>query len=91
MTEIITTNLSADDFKKIIADEMEKFKSQQPKPEIEPFIKLSDVAEILGVSEVTIHNWKKSGKIPYYKISDRLYFKESEILESVKKIERKTA
>jgi excisionase family DNA binding protein len=54
----------------------------------EPLIKIDEVARMLHVSKVTIFAWKKAGKIPFYRLSDRIYFKRSEILASLEKNEK---
>lgn len=53
------------------------------------FLKLADVSKLLKVSKVTIHAWKKEGLLPFYRIGRRVYFKESDVLEAMKKIDRK--
>lgn len=50
-------------------------------------LKIDEVCEILQVSKVTVHTWKKSGKIPFNRISNRIFFKKAEILEALKKTE----
>ncbi len=57
----------------------------------EELLTISDVQEIFQVSKVTIHKWKKLGLIPFYKVNRKLYFKKSEILESLKEKQRKLA
>jgi excisionase family DNA binding protein len=57
--------------------------------EAKGFLKLTDVSKLLKVSKVTIHAWKKAGLLPFYRIGRRVYFKESEVLEAMKKIDRK--
>lgn len=52
----------------------------------ESLLKIEEVSEILKVSKVTVHKWKKAGKIPFHRISNRIFFKKNEILESLKKI-----
>lgn len=39
-----------------------------------------DVAKFLGKSRLTIHNWKKVGKLPYLKISDRIFYRKGDIM-----------
>ncbi len=66
--------------------------SQQEEPqkiEEDQLIKIDEVCKILQVSKVTVHSWKKAGKIPFHRISNKVYFKKSEILEALQKIERK--
>lgn len=42
-------------------------------------LKISDMTEILNVSEKTIYRWIKSGKIPAYKINGQYRFSDKEI------------
>ena len=51
---------------------------------IEKWISLSEVAEYLGVAEVTIYRWLEKGKIPAHKIGTQWRFKPSMIDEWVK-------
>ena len=46
----------------------------------EELIKRKDVAKIFKISLVTLNEWMKTGKIPYYRISSRIFFKKNEIL-----------
>ena len=48
-------------------------------------IKIQQVAELFGVSKVSVHAWKKAGKLPFYRISRKIYFKKSEVLEALKR------
>lgn len=45
----------------------------------EKWVNLADVAEHLSVSQDTIRNWLKSGKIPTYKAGKQYKFRLSEI------------
>lgn len=50
----------------------------------EKWVNLADVAEHLSVSQDTIRNWLKSGKIPTYKAGKQYKFRLSEIDELLK-------
>jgi predicted site-specific integrase-resolvase len=52
---------------------------------------MDDVCNLLQVSWVTINKWKKSGRIPFHRISNRVFYKKSEILESLEKIDLQKA
>lgn len=54
---------------------------------VDDLIKIDEVCQILQVSKVTVHAWKKSGKIPFHRISNRIFFKKAEVLESLKRID----
>ncbi len=50
----------------------------EPKAE-EKWVNLSDVAEHLSVSQDTVRNWLKSGKLPTYKAGKQYKFRLSEV------------
>lgn len=58
---------------------------QNPNNDNEVLMTLSDVAIWLKKSKVTIHKWKKNGVIPFHRISNKIYFKRNEVLESLQK------
>jgi excisionase family DNA binding protein len=42
-----------------------------------------ELSERLKVSLPTIHKWKKAGKIPFRKISQKLYFNYQEVIKRI--------
>ncbi|SHJ28575.1 helix-turn-helix transcriptional regulator [Clostridium magnum] len=53
---------------------------------------VKEVAELLGVSTVTVHRMKKEGKIPYIKIGGSLKFDREDIykwIETLKQTDKK--
>ena len=89
MKDQIFLSIDADELKELIKDSIlealaENHNQQQPEKE-DQLIKLSEAASLLGVSKVTIHTWKKTGLIPFYRISNKIYFKKNELLQSLKK------
>lgn len=91
--QILLNGISTDDLKNIVCEsisqELQKFKQQEPEKQDDQLIKIDDVSKMLGVSKVTVFAWKKAGKIPFYRISNKIYFKKNEVIESLKKIEKK--
>lgn len=59
--------------------------SQQQQPEPEELLRVNQLAEFLHVSKVTIHNWKRKGLIPFHRLSNKVFFKKSEVISSLKK------
>ena len=47
----------------------------------------SEVCSILSVNPSTLWNWTTKGKVKSYHIGNRVYYKKSELLESLKIIE----
>ena len=72
-----------------ISKELQKFRPKEPENQDDQLIKIDDVAKMLNVSKVTVFAWKKAGKIPFYRIANKIYFKRNEVIESLKKIEKR--
>ncbi|MFH1051552.1 MAG: helix-turn-helix domain-containing protein [bacterium] len=87
---IILNNVSIDDLKGLISESFEsvinKFRPQEPEKQDDQLIKIDEVAKMLNVSKVTVFAWKKAGKFPFYRISNKIYFRKNEILSALKKI-----
>ena len=50
----------------------------------EPFITEKELSEKIGVSKVSLHTWRKEGKIPYYKLGKVLIrYKLSEVMKRI--------
>lgn len=49
------------------------------KPEIQEKLSITELAAYLKCSKVTIHNYKKSKKFPYYGTGKLTFFKRSEV------------
>jgi|TARA_R100001244_G_scaffold18907_1_gene19652 predicted site-specific integrase-resolvase len=50
----------------------------------EPFITEKELSEKIGVSKVSLHNWRKKGRIPYYKLGQGLIrYKLSEVMKRI--------
>jgi len=85
-------SLKPDELKTLIQDAVlqavEKSNPQQPEKE-DQLIRLSEACQLLKVSKVTIHTWKRTGLIPFYRISNKIYFKKNELLDSLNKINRR--
>ena len=68
-----------------VKEEMQKHSISQPQPQTE-FITRNETCQILGISLPTLNEWTKQGLIPGYRISTRVRYKKSEILEDLTKI-----
>ena len=84
MNEKLIVTLNVDDLKNIIDECVANAisKNQMPKEE-DTLIKRKDVAELFGISYVTLNEWMHQGKIPYYRINSRIFFKKKEVFESL--------
>lgn len=82
-------SIKLDELKALIKDSIievleEKTNPKQPDKE-DQLIRLNEACQLLKVSKVTIHNWKRAGLIPFYRISNKIYFKKDELINSLKK------
>jgi excisionase family DNA binding protein len=94
LNQVVLTTISVDDLRNIIDESVKNAisfskPSEKASQENDDLIKINDVCRILHVSKVTIHAWKKSGKLPFYRISNKVYFKKAEVMDAMRKIERK--
>lgn len=88
--KLILTNLTEESIRLMIQESVTQALLNFSIPETskdEELIKVEQVAKILNVSTITVHTWKNSGKIPFHRISNKIYFKKSEVLDAVKKSE----
>lgn len=92
-TQIFTT-LTAEELAQTIKDSVKDVLDQNltltsKKEPDEDLLTIEDVQKIFHVSKVTIHKWKKLGLLPFYKVNRKLYFKKSEVLNSLQEKKRK--
>jgi len=87
MESTILQNVSFLELKKLISETVQEQIEhiQQPPPKTE-LLTRKEAAEILGVSLPTLHYWTKDGKVPAYRIGNRVRYKRNEVLNSLRKI-----
>lgn len=87
-TNIYLNGISIEDFQNQLIGKLKtellSTVSTAPKETPEDFLTVKQVSKLLGVSLVTIHKWKKDGKINFYRFGSRIRFKRSEIENVVK-------
>lgn len=91
MEKIVLTSLSIKDFKSLIREVLEEFAKEVDKQETnskkikqeEVLLNPTEVVKMLRISKVTLQKWMKVGKVPYYRLGRKVYFKESELLETI--------
>lgn len=91
---VIFSSISVDDLLGMINEciknaETLKTQGKNPEPVPEDLITIEDIQKIFKVSKVTVHKWKKKGLIPFYKMNRRVYFKKSEVIDSMNHKKRK--
>ena len=78
MEEITFTQLSGEEIRSILREEIElALEKQKPKPASE-FIGIEEAMVFLGLAKQTIYGLTSKGDIPHYK-QHKLYFKPSEL------------
>lgn len=76
----------ANSLQEIIQKELQDFKKDFQPKEPKHFITRSEVAELLGVSTVTIDSWTKKGRLTAYRIGNRIRYNRTEVEQSLIKI-----
>lgn len=83
-------NITVEDLKKDLIIEFKQllktFLEQQEK--LDELLTRQETANILKVSLVTLWDWTKKDVLPAYRIGYKVRYKKSEVLESLKKINR---
>ena len=50
--------------------------------EDDELLTVKEAAAFLKISKMSLHNWKKAGKVKYHRIGSRIRFKKSELLNA---------
>jgi excisionase family DNA binding protein len=82
--DIILSSIRKDDLVTLIKESIkEGLILAKPTVEVtDDFINEKEAAKFLQVSKATMHLWRKSGVIPFYRIGSRIRYKKSELLKA---------
>jgi len=87
MSEITIIQASSRELEEAITKrfqiEIEKLKNHFQPREPDEFMTRQEVADLLKCDISTIHNWTVKGKLKPYGIGNRVYFKRSEVVQSI--------
>lgn len=94
MHEMVFTSIKVEDLLDLFTDRIKNelsVKNSEKKdiPMTEDLLSIEDIQKIFNVSKVTVHKWKKKGLIPFYKMNRKVYFKKSEVINSMTHKKRK--
>jgi len=89
MKSIILENVSAIELKSLIGEAVkEELKNLHPPQTKDPeFLNRKQVADVLGISLVTLNDWTKRGLIPALRIGTRIRYKKAEVFEALEQVE----
>lgn len=80
MDKIIFTQLSIEELRAIIKDCLKTDTTTPTKDNSEEvLLSKEEIKKLFNVSLVTVSDWMKSGKLPYFRMQRRVYFRKSEI------------
>lgn len=69
-----------DFIKQSIKDAIDETKAKEPvSNNTDVLINSKEVCSMFGITSVTLWSWRKQGKIPYHRISNKVYFKRNEV------------
>ncbi|OJX30038.1 MAG: hypothetical protein BGO86_05710 [Chryseobacterium sp. 36-9] len=84
---IILQNLDKETLSQIVCEsvrkELETVQNSKSNKDSEELLTRAEVCELLKIDASTLWHWTNKGKINAYGISNRRYYKKSEILESL--------
>ncbi len=81
--------MNTEDLRKLILECLEQvLKNPEEKNKEDTLLKRKDVAKLFGISLVTLNSWMKDGRIVYHRIKSRVFFKHSEVMDALQRIQR---
>ena len=88
MEQILLTSITLDELLDKLTERINialsiKTTERKETPSHEDLLTIEDLESLFKVSKVTIHKWKKRGLIPFYKMNRKVYFKRSEVINSM--------
>ena len=85
MENRLIVTLFVDELKSLIEECVTNAISKIPKPQKEDDTLLTrkNVAKLFSISLVTVNEWKRIGRIPYYRLNRRIYFKKEELFRAM--------
>ena len=66
-----------------ISSELKKLNLGNPKQLLEEYLTIKEVSLIFKINISSVHNWRKEGHLKAHQIGGRVYFKKSEIDNSL--------
>ncbi len=84
MQGTILTQFSVDELKSLIVEAIQE--TLPPPPE--KLLSTSEASKYLGITTVTLHAWKKSGKVKAQRLGNALRFKLTELDHLIKEVPR---
>ncbi|MDT0687833.1 helix-turn-helix domain-containing protein [Autumnicola psychrophila] len=66
-----------------VKKQLEELKKQYQPKEPEEYLSRSEVAKMLKVDIMTVHNWSKKGKLKKHALGNRVYYKRSEVEQAI--------
>lgn len=90
MDKVILISISKDELSQLIKnavkDGVPVDENKSPESKL---LKILELCEILKVSKATIHKWKKEGRIPFRRVSNRVFFDLHDVLASLDRYDPK--
>jgi len=87
MQQLQITQLSTEDLKELFRSELDSFKEQNAKSNVDIFYTREETADRFKIDLSTLHRWTKSGKIIPHAVGARIYYKESSIQQALIKLD----
>ena len=75
-------------FKEVVKSEVQNINTS-PKDEPEELLDIFQVCKLTGACKATIHNWKRNGVLPFYRLGRKVRFKKNEVFDALKKVKRR--
>ena len=74
--------ISKEELQQIIEDAV--YKATCTQPNLEYIITEKELSKRLNISKVTLHKYRKQGKIPFFKVDRTIRYDYKEVMETIK-------
>ncbi len=72
-----------------VTNQLNEFKKHLEQPKrANDYLSRNDVSKMLGINLSSVHNWTRKGVLRAYQISGRVYYKRTEIEESIVELKK---
>lgn len=84
MNDVLLTPLRLNELEILIQNSLRKVLAEEEThnhhaPEREEYLTFSETCKAFDCSSVSLHKWKREGKIKFYRMGGKIYFKRSEV------------
>lgn len=75
--------------RKSIREELQTYNPPPPQYDPNELLTIQQVVDLLQISKVSLHSWKRDGRLPFLRMGRRVYFKRGEVMAAMESVNHK--